>query len=165
MKTATSSPVPNVMVPASSTTAMTTTQRRSRSLPDERLRSDLHAVGPADTDTPAWPDERALDSCLAQGSHRRHRLRRLTVRIFHIVGCLAAIVVILAAGARPSDAVVIYPWCADYLGRGGYGPGNCGSVSLKQCQATLAGNGGSCSPNPLYQPYPPPPTPSPPIRR
>jgi Protein of unknown function (DUF3551) len=87
------------------------------------------------------------------------------VRIFHIVGCLAAIVVTLAASARPSDAVVIYPWCADYLGRGGYGAGNCGSVSLKQCLATIAGNGGSCNPNPLYQPYPPPPTPSPPIRR
>ena len=45
-------------------------------------------------------------------------------------------------------------------------PGNCGyTISLRQCLATLAGNGGvSCQSEPaLFQPYPPPPTPSPPI--
>jgi hypothetical protein len=83
------------------------------------------------------------------------------MRILAAAVFMTTIAVTLAAIASPSAAVVIYPWCADYLGRGGYGAGNCGSVSLKQCLA----NGGSCNPNPLYQPYPPPPTPSPPIRR
>jgi hypothetical protein len=87
------------------------------------------------------------------------------MRILYVVGFLAAGMLALAASTSPSGAVVIYPWCADYSGRGGYGPGNCGSVSLNQCLATLAGNGGSCNPNPLYQPYPPPTTYSPPLRR
>jgi Protein of unknown function (DUF3551) len=92
-------------------------------------------------------------------------IEEFIMRIFGSVCFLAASLLMLAASATPSGAVVIYPWCADYSGRGGYGPGNCGSVSLNQCLATLAGNGGSCSPNPLYQPYPPPPTASPPLRR
>jgi len=87
------------------------------------------------------------------------------MRILSAAVFMTTMAVTLAASARPSAAVVIYPWCADYSGRGGYGSGNCGSISLRQCLATLAGNGGSCNPNPLYQPYPPPPTPSPPIRR
>jgi hypothetical protein len=87
------------------------------------------------------------------------------MRILSAAVFITTMAVTLAASARPSAAVVIYPWCADYSGRGGYSSGNCGSISLSQCLATLAGNGGSCNPNPLYQPYPPPPTPSPPIRR
>jgi len=77
---------------------------------------------------------------------------------------LATIAVSLVANATPSAAVIIYPWCANYAGRG-YGASSCGSTSLKQCLATLWGNGGSCGPNPYYEPYPPPPTYAPPIKR
>jgi Protein of unknown function (DUF3551) len=86
------------------------------------------------------------------------------MRTFHAVGLAAGIVFTLVASAQPSAAVIIYPWCANYSGRG-YGAGSCGSTSLKQCLATLAGNGGTCNPNPSYQPYPPPQTYSAPIRR
>jgi Protein of unknown function (DUF3551) len=75
---------------------------------------------------------------------------------------LATIVLPLMASATPSAAVIIYPWCAVYMGP--YTT-SCGSTSLKQCLATRAGNGGTCEPNPYYQPYPPPPTYSPPITR
>ena len=74
----------------------------------------------------------------------------------------ATIVLALMASATPSAAVVIYPWCANYMGR--YTT-SCGSTSLKQCEATRAGNGGTCEPNPYYEPYPPPATYAPPITR
>jgi Protein of unknown function (DUF3551) len=86
------------------------------------------------------------------------------MRILYVAGLTAGIVFTLAASIRPSAAVIIYPWCANYGGRS-YGASSCGSTSLKQCLATLAGNGGTCDPNPYYQPYPPPPTYAPPIRR
>jgi hypothetical protein len=70
----------------------------------------------------------------------------------------------LLASVGPSAAVIIYPWCAYYAGRSN-SSSSCGSISLQQCLATLAGNGGTCGPNPYYQPYPPPPTYAPPIRR
>jgi Protein of unknown function (DUF3551) len=57
--------------------------------------------------------------------------------------------IVLIAGTLPSAAVIIYPWCANYGGKG-YGATSCGSTSLKQCLATLAGNGGTCDPNPYY---------------
>jgi hypothetical protein len=85
------------------------------------------------------------------------------MRTLYVVGLMAGIVFTLAASIRPSAAVIIYPWCANYAGK--WGASSCGSVSLKQCLATLAGNGGTCGPNPYYQPYPPPPTYAPPIRR
>jgi hypothetical protein len=88
------------------------------------------------------------------------------MRILHVAGFMAAIVVTLAASARPSAAVIIYPWCVSYGGRAdGGGATNCGFVTFAQCQLTRAGNGGFCIPNPFYEPYPPPPTYSPPIRR
>jgi Protein of unknown function (DUF3551) len=78
--------------------------------------------------------------------------------------CLAAMVAaLLAADARPSTAMVIYPWCAEYMGR--YGAENCGFVTFKQCLATIAGNGGFCKPNPWYYPYPPSPNGAPPLWR
>ena len=85
------------------------------------------------------------------------RMRHIQIGLF-----LATIVLSLTASATPSAAVIIYPWCANYLGRYTM---SCGSTSLKQCLATQAGNGGSCDPNPYYEPYPPPPTYSPPITR
>jgi hypothetical protein len=80
---------------------------------------------------------------------------------------VASVVITVASGPNPSSAAVIYPWCANYggTGKGGYGASSCGSTSFKQCLATLSGNGGTCSPNPWYQPYPPPTTYAPPIRR
>ena len=80
---------------------------------------------------------------------------------------LVAMVLTVATEVRPSAAMVIYPWCADYGGggKGGYGASSCGFVSFHQCLATLSGNGGTCSPNPWYQPYPPSPSYAPPVRR
>ena len=50
--------------------------------------------------------------------------------------------------ARPVKADP-YRWCAYYSGRGGGGT-NCGFVTFQQCQATISGIGGVCSPNPHY---------------
>jgi len=71
----------------------------------------------------------------------------------------------LASSIQPSAAVVIYPWCANYSGRGFGGAQNCGFVSFNQCLATVRGVGGTCGPNPYYQPYPPSPVYGRPIRR
>ena len=38
------------------------------------------------------------------------------MRIFHVAGLVAATVVTLAASVRPSAAVIIYPWCANFGG-------------------------------------------------
>ena len=85
-------------------------------------------------------------------------MRVLTVAVF-----LMTIAATLAASAVSSAAMVIYPGCVHYLGRGG--GTNCGFTSLQQCLLTASGNGSNCGPNPWYQPYPPPPTYSPPITR
>jgi hypothetical protein len=76
---------------------------------------------------------------------------------------VATVVIIVANSANPSTAAVIYPWCANYSGRGMGGAQNCGFVSFNQCLATVRGVGGTCGPNPFYQPYPP--SYAPPIRR
>jgi hypothetical protein len=86
------------------------------------------------------------------------------MRDLYVVGFVAVILFVLTASTWPSAAVVIYPWCANYGGRMS-GAQNCGFVSRKQCEATRAGNGGFCIQNPFYQPYPPPQTYAPPIRR
>ena len=89
------------------------------------------------------------------------------MRTLKMASFIALLAVIVAASVRPGAAMIIYPWCANYggAGKGGYGASSCGSTSLKQCLATLWGNGGTCDPNPWYQPYPPPTTYAPPIRR
>jgi hypothetical protein len=86
------------------------------------------------------------------------------MRILCVVGLMAGVVFTLAASTRPSVAVIIYPWCANYGGRMSGGQ-NCGFTSRQQCELTRAGNGGFCVQNPYYQPYPPPQTYAPPIRR
>jgi len=43
-----------------------------------------------------------------------------------------------------------YAWCAEYSGGGLGGSSNCYFKTLDQCQATIAGVGGTCSPNPWY---------------
>jgi hypothetical protein len=88
------------------------------------------------------------------------------MRILPVIGFIAVMVVMLAASSRPSTAMVLYPWCANYGGGRDNGGGqNCGFTSRKQCELTRAGNGGFCIQNPWYQPYPPPQTYAPPIRR
>src|SRR6516164_22712 len=89
---------------------------------------------------------------------------RSAVRSLYVVGLMAAAVFTLSASTRPSAAVIIYPWCANYGGRMS-GAQNCGFTSRQQCELTRAGNGGFCIQNPWYQPYPPPQTYAPPIRR
>jgi hypothetical protein len=56
---------------------------------------------------------------------------------------VAMTILLTAASARRSAAMVIYPWCAEYGGRS-FGGENCGFVTFKQCLATIAGNGGFC---------------------
>jgi hypothetical protein len=77
---------------------------------------------------------------------------------------VAMVARLVAASARPSAAMVIYPWCAEYGGKS-FGGENCGFVNFKQCLATVSGVGGFCKPNPWYTPYPPPPSGARPIWR
>jgi len=63
-----------------------------------------------------------------------------------IVGAFAAFVWI----EKPAEARD-YPWCAYYNFQHG-GATNCGWVTFEQCLATVRGIGGSCGPNPMYQP-------------
>jgi len=89
----------------------------------------------------------------------------LIMQIRRIVILTTTVGLLLTLVALPARAVVIYPWCANYSGRGMGGAQNCGFVSFNQCLATVRGVGGTCGPNPLYVPYPPRPSYSPPIRR
>jgi hypothetical protein len=68
-----------------------------------------------------------------------------------IVGAFAAIVSI----EKPAEADNGRQWCAYYnFFRGG--ATNCGFSTFQQCLATVSGVGGSCGPNPMYQPAPRP---------
>jgi Protein of unknown function (DUF3551) len=88
-------------------------------------------------------------------------MRNLQIGLF-----LMTIAASPVGNATPSAAVIIYPWCANYGGRvGGGGATSCGFTSRQQCELTRAGNGGFCVQNPWYQPYPPPQTYAPPIKR
>jgi len=86
------------------------------------------------------------------------------MKLITAFGSTALVALALAASVQPSAAMVIYPWCAQYGGRLG-GSQNCDFTSFAQCQATRSGNGGFCVPNPWYQPYPPPTSYAPPLRR
>jgi hypothetical protein len=74
------------------------------------------------------------------------------MRMIRVLTLLATAAVVFSASAKPSAAMVIYPWCAEYGGKMG-GSENCGFVNFRQCLATIAGNGGWCKPNPWYTPY------------
>jgi hypothetical protein len=67
-----------------------------------------------------------------------------------ILGVFAVIVCI----EKPAEAQN-YPWCAFYDDKDG-GFTNCGFSTIQQCQAAVSGVGGSCGPNPRYQPAPGP---------
>ena len=62
---------------------------------------------------------------------------------------LAALTAAFALDAAPANAQV-YPWCANYSGRGGT---NCYFANLWQCQQAVSGVGGYCSPNTFYGAY------------
>jgi hypothetical protein len=67
----------------------------------------------------------------------------------------AALFLATLVSSGPAYAYVMpydpYPWCAAYSGDGGGGT-NCGFLTLDQCRATVSGIGGSCVPNPFYNP-------------
>jgi hypothetical protein len=62
----------------------------------------------------------------------------------------AALAAALAIDAGPAAAQV-YPWCANYGGRGGT---NCYFANLWQCRQAVSGTGGYCTRNPFYGAYP-----------
>jgi hypothetical protein len=86
------------------------------------------------------------------------------MRSFRTLALAGLSILALGTTVTPSTAMVIYPWCATYGGRG-FGAQTCGFVSFKQCLETARGNGGFCQANPWYTPYPPSPNGAPPIRR
>jgi hypothetical protein len=66
----------------------------------------------------------------------------------------AAIVASMApftASVQPTEAAIVYPWCAHYGGRNGGGAPSCGSSTYAQCMATVSGQMGYCDRNPFYQ--------------
>ena len=67
------------------------------------------------------------------------------MKLMSAFGLVSLVALGLATSAQPSNAMVIYPWCANYGGRMG-GSQNCGFTGLRQSQATRAGNGGSVFP-------------------
>ncbi|MDC7784879.1 DUF3551 domain-containing protein [Rhodoplanes sp. TEM] len=74
------------------------------------------------------------------------------MRALLVTAGLAAAIVAAGASAGhaqvPSPVGPIYPWCADYGGRGGGGT-NCYFANLWQCQQAVSGNGGFCYENPF----------------
>ena len=66
------------------------------------------------------------------------------VRIAFAALCLSTFI-----GAAPQPAKADpYRWCADYSTRGG--GKNCHFLTFAQCQASVSGVGGFCSPNPFF---------------
>jgi hypothetical protein len=69
---------------------------------------------------------------------------------------LAAIAFVAATAALGTTArAQDHAWCAQYGGHQ-IASTNCGFATFEQCQATVGGIGGSCYPNPQYQPSPGP---------
>jgi len=85
------------------------------------------------------------------------------MRMLYAAAFVVTAILVLATSAKPSSAMVIYPWCAHYRGR--MDGVNCGFTSFQQCLLTLAGNGGFCTANAWYTPYPPPTSYAPPLWR
>ena len=63
---------------------------------------------------------------------------------------LAAFVVLLGGSCFDPTKADPYAWCAEYSGGGLGGAKNCYFLTWQQCQATISGVGGFCSPNPFY---------------
>lgn len=68
-----------------------------------------------------------------------------------IFGLVAAVALAAMLAPLPARAEVLYPWCAQYGGRGGAAT-NCGFTSYAQCMANVHGIGGYCYENPAYPP-------------
>lgn len=69
---------------------------------------------------------------------------------------MKTVLVILALGAATAGlGTMAYakdqPWCAQYGGHQ-IASTNCGFATFEQCRATISGIGGSCYPNPRYEP-------------
>jgi hypothetical protein len=73
----------------------------------------------------------------------------------YAITAAAITAITLAASVKPSEALIVYPWCANYGGRHMGGAPNCGFVTYAQCMATIQGLGGWCGQNPWYEPPPP----------
>jgi hypothetical protein len=59
----------------------------------------------------------------------------------------SALLVATAAIGTPAEAQN-YPWCSNFADGAGT---NCGFPTLEQCKATIAGSGGYCDQNTLYE--------------
>lgn len=68
-----------------------------------------------------------------------------------VAGMMAALGAGMVLAPAPAVAFPLYPWCAQYGGRGG--STNCYFTSFPQCQATIPGRGGYCYENPWYRAY------------
>jgi hypothetical protein len=69
-----------------------------------------------------------------------------------LLGLAAAAAALIHAGAAQAQVPVsypVYPWCAEYGGRGGGGT-NCYFSTWEQCRQAASGNGGYCHQNPFY---------------
>ena len=72
------------------------------------------------------------------------------MRLLLIIVCAFAVILCIEKPAEAQN----YPWCAEY--NMGGGATNCGFATFQQCMAAVSGVGGSCGPNPMYQPAPGP---------
>jgi hypothetical protein len=77
--------------------------------------------------------------------------KETVVRLLLLVLGISVCVVGIGTRAEAQN----YPWCAYYNFQQG-GATNCGWATFEQCLATVRGIGGSCGPNPMYQPPPGP---------
>jgi len=66
------------------------------------------------------------------------------------IAALTIALVMGSVGQRSAEAVIIYQWCASYGGAAG--ATNCVFATYQQCRQSLAGGGGSCYENPMYNP-------------
>ena len=62
---------------------------------------------------------------------------------------LAVLTGVITSAAFDAAKADPYKWCAIYSGGRG-GASNCYFVTLQQCQATVSGIGGFCTPNQFY---------------
>jgi hypothetical protein len=76
------------------------------------------------------------------------------MRLIYPIAAAAIATLTLATSVKPSEALIIYQWCAHY-GRNLGGAASCGFVTYAQCMASVSGNGGFCAENPWWEPQPP----------
>jgi hypothetical protein len=69
-------------------------------------------------------------------------------KLLHFAAVVGLGAAALTADSKPSEALIVYQWCAHYNGRNS--APSCGSTTYAQCMATLSGNGGFCAENPWW---------------